>query len=138
MHNPVLDKWLDEVVEVYHLPESSTENDLTWLTILKDEIKEQFLAFRTDLKSALQLTETSDGPYHYAEALHADIELIDEALSRIDKWDELQQFIVTSKLKNLSRKRVECDEVKKEQIKQIRGRFRDQWNKIAKEWYSRK
>ena len=137
MQNPFPEKWLEEVVEVYHLPEGSTENDLTWLTILKDEIKEQFLAFRTDLKSALQLTETSDGPYHYAEALHADIELIDEALSRIDKWDELQQFIVTSKLKNLSRKRVECDEVKKEQIKQIRGRFRDQWNKIAKEWFSR-
>lgn len=137
MQHPFPDKWLEDVVEVYHIGEKISEQDLTWLNILKEEIREQFLAFRSELKNALHLTEMSDGPYHYAEALLTDIQLIDGAMQHIDDWDELQQFIVTSKLKSLSRKRVECDEDKKEQIKQIRGRFRDQWNKMAKEWFAR-
>jgi len=137
MQNPWPEKWLEDVAERYYLSEDCTEQDLPWLTTLKEEVEEILLASRHEIKRAISIANESDGPYHYSEALEADIELINEALTLVESWDPLQGFIQASKLKSLSRKRVECDEHKKDRIKQIRDRFREQWNKITKSWFSR-
>src|SRR5690625_2775976 len=137
MQNPWPEKWLNQVAEAYQLSTDSKEEDLPWLRLLKEEIIDQLQSFRKEIERAIQIAKESDGPYHYEEALHGDIELIDGALDLVDDWDDLQQFVRTSKLKNLSRKRVECNEDKKEKIKAIRNRFRHQWNKMKKSWFSR-
>src|SRR5690625_4576577 len=137
MQNPWPEKWLEDVAEAYHLPEECTEQSLPWLTTLKEEVEEVFISSRNEIKRAISIANESDGPYHYLEALEADIELIDEALTLVNSWDHLQEFLQESKLKSLSRKRVECDERKKDRIKQIRDRFRDQWNKMTKSWFNR-
>mgnify|MGYP001218786984 CR=1 FL=1 len=138
MQNPQPEKWLRSVAETYDIPEDCDEAEIEWLTYLKEEVKDKLTSFRHDIQRALEIANESDGPYHYVDALQADIQQIDEALNRVDEWDRLQQFMNEAKLKSLSSKRVECNEDKKESIKQIRNSFREAWNKMKKEWFSRK
>src|SRR5699024_639859 len=127
MQNPQPDKWLHAVADTYVIPENIEEADIEWLTFLKEEVEDRLRAFRLDIERALVIANESDGQYHYGEALQADLHNIDEALARVNSWGELQQFMQEAKLKNLSAKRVECSEEKKERIKQIRKGFRDGW-----------
>lgn len=137
MQHPWPEKWLQQVAEVYHLPDHIEEAEIDWLNYLKHEVKERFISLREDLERALAIANESDGPYHYIETLQTDLEVIDHALTKVDNWDELQQYVSTTKLKNLSAKRVECNEDKKERIKQIRKNFRDQWNDLKKSLFKR-
>ncbi len=137
MQHPWPEKWLRTVAEVYHLPDHIEEAEIDWLNYLKHEVKERFISLREDLERALAIANESDGPYHYIETLQTDLEVIDHALTKVDNWDELQQYVSTTKLKNLSAKRVECNEDKKERIKQIRKNFRDQWNDLKKSLFKR-
>src|SRR5690625_3633028 len=126
MQNPWPEKWLKDVANVYLLPENVEESELPWLTLLKEEIKEVLYAFLEDINRAINIANESDGPYHYVEALEADIQIIHGALDHLDNWNELQHYVSNSSLKSLSRKRVECNEDKKKKIQDIRGRFREQ------------
>lgn len=138
MQNPWPEQWLRSVAEDYNLPVDVTEGDLSWLELLKSEVRDQLQAFREAITRALAITEEADGPHHYAAALTVDLEFINMAINHQENWDELQEVFVTSKLKSLSSKRVECDESKKEVIKQLRQGFRDEWNKMKKNLFSRK
>src|SRR5690625_7777799 len=84
---------------------------------------------------AMDVINTSDGPYHYAEAIQSDQLLINEALGKLSSWDELQMFMKTSKFKRLSGKRIECNEDKKDKVKQIRKTYQDNWKKLTEEWF---
>lgn len=136
--NPWPEQWLRDVAIDYAIAEDVDEASLPWLRMLKTEVQEQLYAFREEISRALQLTEAPDGPYHYAEALEVDLQFINMALHHEDDWDKLQEIFTTSKLKSLSSKRVECDESLKEKIKQIRQAFRDAWNKMKADLFSRK
>src|SRR5699024_6478566 len=72
MQNPHPERWLDEMVKVYNIPEEWDEKDLPWLAIIKEAVQNQFEAVEAEMKKAKQLVLESDGPYHYAEALDAD------------------------------------------------------------------
>ena len=137
MQHPWPEKWLENVAEVYNIPEDMEEAEIEWLNYLKNDVKDQFESFREDIKRAISIAYESDGPYHYIDTLKLDLELIETALTKVDKWDDLQQYITTAKLKSLSSKRVECNEEKKERIKQIRKSFRDAWNNLKKSLFSR-
>lgn len=137
MQNPWPEEWLDQVAETYNIDESVAETDIAWLNFLKAEAEEQLQSFHKEINRAIAIARESDGPYHYLDALEADLLLIDTALERVTEWDALQQFMSTSTLKRLSTKRVECNEDKKEMIKDIRTQFRNQWNKWKKAWFSR-
>ncbi len=137
MQHPSPKKWLDKVADAYDIPEVFSGEELPWLEILKTEIVDQLEGYRGDLNKAIQLANGPNGPYHYVEALQADILLIDEMLENINCWDELYTLVNSRKLKSLSRKSVDCDEVIKEEIKQLRDRFRTYWNKMGKDWFAR-
>ncbi len=137
MQHPWPEKWLRDVAKTYDLPDKCVEDDLPWLTILKEEVKDQLDASRKEIELAIELSYESDGPYHYLDALQADMEVIDGALKLVNNWAELQSYMTTSKLKSLSRKKVDCNEIKRDKVKDMRARFRDQWNKMTKSWFSR-
>lgn len=137
MQNPWPEEWLQRVAATYNIREGIAESDIEWLNFLKNEAKEQLAAFRDDIERAIGIARESDGPYHYLDALEADIQHIDEAMHRTSSWDDLQTYMTSSTLKSLSSKRVECNEDKKEAIKEIRNQFRTQWNKWKKSWFSR-
>lgn len=137
VQNPWPEKWLNEVANNYHIPKDWQEEDLTWLRLLKNDLKEELSSMLAGTKAAMDIINTSDGPYHYAEAIQADQLLIQEALDKLQVWDDLQSFMKTSKFKRLSGKRVECDEEKKEAVKQIRKIYQDSWKKMIDEWFAR-
>ncbi len=137
VQNPWPEKWLNEVANNYHIPKDWQEEDLTWLRLLKNDLKEELSSMLAGTKAAMDIINTSDGPYHYAEAIQADQLLIQEALDKLQVWDDLQSFMKTSKFKRLSGKRVECDEEKKEAVKQIRKVYQDSWKKMKDEWFAR-
>lgn len=137
MENPWPEKWLHDIAETYNLPEDCKEDDLFWLDVLKESIRDELTGFEVKTEQAITIAREPDGPYHYLEALEADLALIHEAKAIVGDWNALQSFFSASKLKSLSRKKIECNEDKREKIQHIRKGFRDDWNGLVKGWFSR-
>ncbi len=137
VQNPWPEEWLKQVAENYHIPKNWKEADLPWVTLLKDDLKEELISMVQGTEAAMEIISSSDGPYHYAEAIQADQLLFKEALEKITHWDELQAFMKSSKFKRLSGKRIECNEDKKEEVKNIRKIYQDSFRKMTEEWFAR-
>ncbi|HLR79362.1 MAG TPA: helicase-exonuclease AddAB subunit AddA [Bacillota bacterium] len=137
MQNPWPDVWLDELAEVYHVPESWTEDDLPWLSIMKREVAHQLQAMKQELERASVIARESDGPYHYLEAIESDEKMVHEALAHLDDWPGLQEVMNAGKFQNLSRKRMDCDDEKKAHVQALRNRYKKRWNDMKKDWFSR-
>lgn len=137
VQHPWPESWLHDVAEAYHVEERTEESDLIWLNLLKRDLHDDFVAFQTAIEQAILLAREADGPYHYLEALEADLQLIQTAIDKLDDWNGLQAWINENKLKSLSRKKIECNEDKKEQVKKIREPFRKGWNDMKKSLFSR-
>src|SRR5699024_5289075 len=112
MQNPYPERWLDEIVDAYTIPERWSEADLPWLSIMKEEVQNQLEAVNAEMEKARQLILESDGPYHYAEALESDAALLQEAFRHVHNWSDLHAFMQTVSFPKLSSKRVECNEDK--------------------------
>src|SRR5699024_7003023 len=89
MQNPWPEQWLDQLADVYNIPENWQEDDLTWLSIIKKEVKDQFKAIEEELLLAERIARESDGPYQYLETVAADKLLLEDALLKLDSWNEL-------------------------------------------------
>lgn len=135
--NPWPDQWLDSLADTYDVPDQWTEQDLPWLSIIKREINSQFTAIKEEMERALDLTKENDGPYHYADAIDADINQLHEALSKFASWDQLQAFMQTSTFTKLSGKRVDCNEDKKAKVKALRDSYKKRWNEMKESWFTR-
>src|SRR5699024_1093010 len=136
VQSPWPEEWLNKVAENYFIPEDWKESELTWLTLLKNDLEEELKSMFKSTEVAMDVINTSDGRYHYAEAIQSDQLLINEALERIPSCDELQMFMKTSKYKRLSGKRIECNEYKKDKVKQIRKTYQDNWKKLTEDWFT--
>ncbi|MCM3399248.1 helicase-exonuclease AddAB subunit AddA [Oceanobacillus profundus] len=135
--NPWPEKWLDKLAESYHIPEDWKEEDLAWLTIIKREVNNQFEAIRQEMELALSITRENDGPYHYADTIDTEIALLHEAMNLVDSWDELQQFMSSKSFGRLSGKKADCNEQKKEKVKQLRKSYKKRWDDMNSEWFRR-
>ncbi|WP_174616245.1 helicase-exonuclease AddAB subunit AddA [Virgibacillus ihumii] len=137
MQNPWPEQWLDELAGVYDIPADWQESELPWLNIIKREVRNQLAAMREEINLAMDLTKESDGPYHYADAVESDALSMQEALAKVDSWNELQTHFVESSFAKLSGKRVDCDEAKKDQVKNLRNSYKKRWNDMKDNWFSR-
>ncbi|WP_010093668.1 helicase-exonuclease AddAB subunit AddA [Ornithinibacillus scapharcae] len=137
VQNPWPHKWLDDLAAVYEVPEEWTEEDLTWLEIIKREVRDKFSGLEQEMNLALRIARESDGPYHYIDTIEADIELLNNAILKLETWDELQQFMITSKFTDLSRKRPDINKDKKERVQKLRGTYKKRWEKMANNWFNR-
>ncbi|SDJ87917.1 helicase-exonuclease AddAB subunit AddA [Sediminibacillus albus] len=136
--NPWPDAWLDRMAAMYNVDENETENNLPWLSILKREVDSQLAAMKHEAEAAMALTKENDGPYHYAETIAADLEMIHQAADHLkSSWDEAQIFFIESKFQTLSRKKVDCAEEKKDKVKDLRNSYKKRWNDLAGDWFSR-
>ncbi|WP_138419745.1 helicase-exonuclease AddAB subunit AddA [Aquibacillus sediminis] len=137
--NPWPNQWLEQMADMYAIPEDIDESSIEWLKLLKREVTSQLQAIRAEAEAALEVTREPDGPYHYAEAIDADFAMIDEASAKLTmSWDDVQEVFTNGKFKALSRKKVECDEAKKEQVKDLRKKYKKRWEDLTKDWFSRK
>ncbi|WP_077325016.1 helicase-exonuclease AddAB subunit AddA [Virgibacillus siamensis] len=137
MQNPWPERWLEELAEVYNIPSEWKESELSWLSIMKREVRNQLEAMREEVNLAMELTKESDGPYHYADAIESDALSLEEALAKVGSWNDLQAHFSDSSFAKLSGKRVDCDEAKKEQVKNLRNSYKKRWNDMKDNWFSR-
>ncbi|MCD5325006.1 MULTISPECIES: helicase-exonuclease AddAB subunit AddA [Pontibacillus] len=139
MQNPWPETWMEKVSGMYHVTKDTPEEEIEWLTILKREVKSQLHAMLADSEQALNLTREPDGPYHYAEAIDDDREKIQQALGLVDiSWHELQQFMENAGgFKALSRKKVECSDELKDQVKTLRDRYKKRFTSLKEDWFAR-
>ncbi|RYG72620.1 helicase-exonuclease AddAB subunit AddA [Lentibacillus lipolyticus] len=137
MQNPWPESWLEGLSDVYDIPEDWQEEDLDWLHIIEKEIKAELDAMEQEMQLALEVTRETDGPYHYADTVEADFSNLEQARARLHSWDELQAYMAASSFTRLSGKKADCDEKKKEKVKNVRDRYKKRWNDMKEKWFSR-
>lgn len=137
IQNPQPESWLDELTKTYQIPENWQEDDLAWLSIIKREVKNMLAGITDEMHAAKKLATDVDGPSAYVETIDADLAMLAEANEHVHVWDDMQTYMQSSKFKALSRKKQDCDEDKKEQVKQLRDRYKKRWNDMKKDWFSR-
>ncbi|MCP8615539.1 helicase-exonuclease AddAB subunit AddA [Salirhabdus salicampi] len=139
MQNPSPEQWLSEMTEMYNVTPDTREDDLAWMPIMKKDVQRQLQAMIAEANQALDITRESDGPYHYADAIDADIDKFERAAQLLTEgWESLYTFFhENSKFTTLSRKKVECNTSKQERVKDIRKRYKKRWEDLQKQWFSR-
>ncbi|MFD1850033.1 helicase-exonuclease AddAB subunit AddA [Oceanobacillus bengalensis] len=137
--NPQPNTWLDSLAESYDVPEDWKEDDLTWLSLVKREVQNQFQAMEQEMSLALEVTRESDGPYQYAETIDQDILLLEAASKYMHSWDELQRFMSDKEndFGRLSSKKQDCDETKQEKVKTLRNSYKKRFKNMKDTWFSR-
>ncbi|WP_431800219.1 helicase-exonuclease AddAB subunit AddA [Halobacillus andaensis] len=139
MQNPWPEEWLKDMVAMYQ--ESNTENqeNLSWLKLLKRDVNSQLDSMEAEIQQLLELTREADGPSSYGETAVQDLEMVQQAKGALAiSWEELQSYMSTSKFAALSRKKMDCDEAKKERAKKIRDRYKKRWMSMKEEWFQRR
>ena len=138
IQHPNPNQWLARLAEVYHVDENTPEEQLDWLINLKKEISMQFDLIEGQITKAINIARESDGPIQYLEALEADWNMLVQARETMaQSWEETRTFFHGAKFKTLSRKKTECSEDKKEEVKAIREKVKKRWNKIKEENFTR-
>ncbi|MCP3026724.1 helicase-exonuclease AddAB subunit AddA [Halobacillus sp. A5] len=139
MQNPWPRQWLDDMVTMYQKAEVEDEQEIPWLQLLKRDVKSQLASMEAEIQQLIELTREPGGPSSYGETASQDFEMVQQAKGAIAvSWEELQSFMSTSKFAALSRKKMECDEAKKERAKKIRDRYKKRWMSMKEEWFQRK
>lgn len=137
IQNPWPEKWLDSLAEAYHIPEDWQEEDLGFLGILKNEVKNQFAALREQMEQALEIARESDGPDAYINTITTDLEGLEQAEQHLGSWKSLTTYMSAYKFARLSSKKMDCNEEKKEAVKKLREVYKKSFNKIKDNWFSR-
>ncbi|WP_082234688.1 helicase-exonuclease AddAB subunit AddA [Halobacillus massiliensis] len=138
MQNPWPHEWLDEMAAMYKDTDVDEEN-ISWLRLLKREVKSQLQSMEAEIQQFIALTREADGPSSYGETAEMDLEMVHQAQGALAvSWEELQSYISTSKFATLSRKKMDCDERKKERAKKIRDRYKKRWMSMKEEWFQRR
>src|SRR5699024_7921045 len=135
--NPYPNLWLDRLADQYNIQDDWKEEDLGWLELLRQFIFYRIEGMIEEAKRAREISMLSDGPYHYVEAIDADLLMFEEALKRLSVWDDLQEFVGGSSFVNLSRKRVECDSNLRKEAKEIRDRYKKRWEDMRERYFQR-
>ncbi|UOQ43481.1 helicase-exonuclease AddAB subunit AddA [Halobacillus salinarum] len=136
--NPWPEAWLDRTVKMYDASDFNREEELPWLHLLKREVHSQFKAIEAEMTEFREMTRMPDGPSAYGINAEEDFELLQQAKGALEiSWDELQRFIKDSKFSALSRKKMDCDEGKKEAAKKTRDRYKKRWTDIKEAWFTR-
>ena len=135
--NPWPEQWLRNQLKVYQIAPDTNEADIFWLQLLKEQVEEDLLGFKERLIRAMEIAREPDGPEHYLPALKDDLAQLETALNKLSEWNELQSFMAQVKFKSLSTKRVECNEDKKEQIKSIRNKVKEEWKGLKDDLFQR-
>lgn len=139
MQNPWPFEWLEELKETYQLSEGTTLDDLKWMPVVREDIKENLEAMLFDVNQAIDVAQDVGGPEHYLPTLLDDKNQVQQVMEYVGApWDELREIVKSNeKFGALSRKKVECDEVLKETVKEIRNRYKERMKKLVERWFNR-
>ncbi|MBQ8041181.1 MAG: helicase-exonuclease AddAB subunit AddA [Lachnospiraceae bacterium] len=107
-----------------------------YMEYLLDYVKNVLAGLKVSLENALKMTETSGGPYMYAENLEKDMAVIDDLLKVCSDYRVLADKISQVKFGTLSRKAdSSVSEQKKECVKAIRTDVKDTLKKLCEKFF---
>ncbi|MBM7653735.1 helicase-exonuclease AddAB subunit AddA [Neobacillus cucumis] len=94
--NPTPDSYLEKIVSMYQVEETTSIEELPFIDALLFDIKLQLEAAKEMIKQALELTKLPNGPAPRAENLLDDLQVIDTLMSaKQDSWNTLYQAMQT-------------------------------------------
>lgn len=85
-------------------------------------------------KKAAALCEGADGPYVYLDALEADGDLLADLRAK-ETYESLSEAFSALSFPALSRKKCEASEEKREQVKALRGAYKEMLVKLRKDYF---
>lgn len=135
--HPWPNDWLHQLAETYTIPEKWNENDLDWLTMLKEEVSHQIEAMEQELAFAEKIAREPDGHYPYIETIEKDLEIVKEMRVRKNHWDDLYAYMSQASLVRLSGKRAESNPDKKERAKAYRNSFKKRFDTLKQTYFTR-
>ena len=117
MSNPWPKEWLDSTVAQYYYEDFE---ESPWFEFLMSDVKAVLEDCRQELQEALDITQETDGPYMYEEAIASDLEIL-QALLKEDTYQGMYERYSSLKHATLGRKKDDSvSEEKKEQVKSLR------------------
>lgn len=127
---PCPKQWLKHCVEQYELNEQDGQPAI--FTLAQEWIESLIPGLKELSNEMMKISEESDGPYIYCDALEADMVLL-EKIGRCTSFQELYELLSSWKWKALSSKRDESiNQEKKETVKALRSQLKkvvDGWKK---------
>lgn len=125
-------EWLQERYYDYHV--ETEPEDTVWGKLWQEEIKSWLKQLEGRLHTALEICREPDGPYMYADALDADLELV-EVLGRKEWQEQYEQMQNLSFARLSAKKDTSVSAEKKEQIKTIRDEIKKEIQNMAKHYF---
>lgn len=138
--HPFPDKWLDDVLTMYHVDEATKIENLPFINILLFDIKLQLQGAKESLEEAYEMTKLPAGPAPRAENYLNDIAIVDRLLqaselSWQDLYDEMNAWSFTRA------KSCRGDDFDKQLVKEaddLRKAAKKGLEKLKEEFFSRK
>ena len=116
---PQPEKWLHTCVNNYQV-EAKEFSEVEFVRLLIEGIRQTLQGVRVLLEEGMKLCEEPDGPYLYAEALEADLEMI-RSMEKATTFSQLYASVGQAAWKRLSAKKDDTiDLEKKEAVKRLR------------------
>lgn len=133
---PFPESWLNRAKEALERQKNATalSEEEPYVGILKERVRTILNDCERLRKEAVAVCEGPDGPYPYLEALESDGELLD-ILRAKESYKELAEGFSELSFQALSRKKWETTEEKKEQVKQLRGTYKELLTKLKKDYF---
>ena len=125
-------EWIQKRYEDY-LVEKEIEDTL-WGKVWLDEIVSRLEQLKKRLITAIEICMEPDGPYMYADALSADLEMV-EGLCRKGWQEQYEQMQNLSFARLSAKKDATVSAEKKEQIKAIRDEIKKEIQNLAKHYF---
>lgn len=132
MSYPWPKEWLSESAAMY---ECEDINQAPWMELLLADIRLTIKDLKEQTRLAIKITELSDGPYMYGEALEADLKLL-ETIAQAETYEEMAQVIGNISYKALGRKKDDSvSECRKEQVKGMREQVKKALKEIKEQYF---
>lgn len=133
--NPWQDEWLDSLLKSYQATGENLD-EIAWMQAMNHYYQNSVQGILSELEQALELTNMSDGPYMYKEAIESDLELV-QKLAEQDTYagiyEVLKNDVSYAKLKPA--RKYEGSIEKQETVKAIRERMKETVKEFAEKFY---
>ena len=138
--HPHPERWLDGMVSMYDIEESTRIDDLPLIEALKFDINLQLEAAKDLLEEALELTKAPAGPAPRAETFIQDLALVEKLQAASERnWDAMYEAMNAIKFPTLKQVRGDAyDKELAEQSKNLRDAAKKRIDSLKKELFSRK
>ncbi len=133
---PFPESWLARAEEALERQKNATvlSEEEPCMGLLTERIKTILTDCEQLRKKAVAVCEGPEGTYTYLEAMDSDGELLDTLRSK-ETYGALSEAFGELSFQALSRKKCDTTEEKKEQVKELRGRYKDLLAKIKKDYF---